>query len=640
MREWLTIEVALGLLLVTSFTCVGFVALWAATSPRHWFLRTAAVVAFLSPLLFVPAYEPFVAFLLQAAVVAAGVTIARSCPIQRGKDPAKTWTQATRTSGSLKLHFSLTTMLLLTVPVASGVLLATRLPRLNLAAWQSIVLDGIVAGLAALIGGWIVVSKQKLMAWPSGIALAVLIASLPAWFDWFSLSFSTWGWSGWPPTNSLGGVVPLQVERPIKLWFAVVPLVACILTVLTIFWRSRFISAPTSAVATSSVRQRAKHRLDKAIFVVLIAIVGTYPLAILGKLLMPQSIPHVTRPNPNGYDDLVAAGGMIQSPLLDFSVEPKSTDELAAEISKFKAAFDRIRLGLSRSCQAPVWPKNGDLTTRNSTPNAIINVRADARALNREAQLALRQNRFDDSALIALDCIHLGQACTRGGLLVDRLMGTACESIGDAALYPSIKQLDSRTCRKLVVALQNVDENREPLEDVRRRERIWDENAYGWHGLLTNLLADVSGTYGDNYRLVANTYLPRKQAITRLLILELAVRCCQIEQSALPENLDQLLPDILTRIPLDPFDPKGRPMRYLRTTDGYVLYSFGINGVDDGGSPPAKDELNPALSETGDLRLDVYFPQLDDYQNQMNSGDSAESGTTDPNQKERAKPDE
>ena len=51
-------------------------------------------------------------------------------------------------------------------------------------------------------------------------------------------------------------------------------------------------------------------------------------------------------------------------------------------------------------------------------------------------------------------------------------------------------------------------------------------------------------------------------------------------------------------------------------------------------------ELNSALSETGDLRLDVYFPQLDDYQNQMNSGDSAESGTTDPNQKERAKPDE
>ncbi|MEX2316063.1 MAG: hypothetical protein WD669_02855 [Pirellulales bacterium] len=39
MRDWLTIELVLGVLLVTSFTCVGLLSLWAATSLRHWFAQ-------------------------------------------------------------------------------------------------------------------------------------------------------------------------------------------------------------------------------------------------------------------------------------------------------------------------------------------------------------------------------------------------------------------------------------------------------------------------------------------------------------------------------------------------------------------------------------------------------------------------
>ncbi len=70
-------ELALAALLVSSLTCVGLLALWAETSRRHWFLRTAVFVGTLSLLLLIPAYEPFVAFALQGAVVASGVQLAR-----------------------------------------------------------------------------------------------------------------------------------------------------------------------------------------------------------------------------------------------------------------------------------------------------------------------------------------------------------------------------------------------------------------------------------------------------------------------------------------------------------------------------------------------------------------------------------
>lgn len=68
-----------------------------------------------------------------------------------------------------------------------------------------------------------------------------------------------------------------------------------------------------------------------------------------------------------------------------------------------------------------------------------------------------------------------------------------------------------------------------------------------------------------------------------------ALTACAVERfrlkhsSKLPERLDQLVPEFLTAVPLDPFD--GRPLRYSLTGDGYVLYSVGPDKADDGGRP-------------------------------------------------------
>ena len=50
----------------------------------------------------------------------------------------------------------------------------------------------------------------------------------------------------------------------------------------------------------------------------------------------------------------------------------------------------------------------------------------------------------------------------------------------------------------------------------------------------------------------------------------------------LPESLDALCPDILSKVPIDPFS--GKPMRYARTEeDGWKVWSVGFNRIDDGG---------------------------------------------------------
>jgi hypothetical protein len=57
-----------------------------------------------------------------------------------------------------------------------------------------------------------------------------------------------------------------------------------------------------------------------------------------------------------------------------------------------------------------------------------------------------------------------------------------------------------------------------------------------------------------------------------------------LRHGQLPETLDELVPDFLPSVPIDPNG--GKPLRYHPNSDGtYLLYSVGENGVDDGGDP-------------------------------------------------------
>lgn len=55
-----------------------------------------------------------------------------------------------------------------------------------------------------------------------------------------------------------------------------------------------------------------------------------------------------------------------------------------------------------------------------------------------------------------------------------------------------------------------------------------------------------------------------------------------------PEKLSQLVPEFVDRIPVDRYS--GEPLKYLRTEDGYKLYSVGPNGQDNGGLNVWQDE--------------------------------------------------
>jgi hypothetical protein len=83
----------------------------------------------------------------------------------------------------------------------------------------------------------------------------------------------------------------------------------------------------------------------------------------------------------------------------------------------------------------------------------------------------------------------------------------------------------------------------------------------------------------------------RARADRRLAAVVLALRAYRADRGVLPEKLEELVPEYLPAIPVDPFACPSAPLRYIRATG--VVYSVGKNGIDDGGDitpPRPKDE--------------------------------------------------
>lgn len=78
--------------------------------------------------------------------------------------------------------------------------------------------------------------------------------------------------------------------------------------------------------------------------------------------------------------------------------------------------------------------------------------------------------------------------------------------------------------------------------------------------------------------------LPFAQTIVDLATLACALERHRLADGAFPQALDALVPRFIAKIPSDIIN--GAPLKYRLTKGGgFVLYSIGLNGTDDGGKP-------------------------------------------------------
>jgi hypothetical protein len=85
--------------------------------------------------------------------------------------------------------------------------------------------------------------------------------------------------------------------------------------------------------------------------------------------------------------------------------------------------------------------------------------------------------------------------------------------------------------------------------------------------------------------------------------LALAVLRCKARHGTLPEGLDALVPEFVEAVPPDPFD--GKPLRYRKAGDRFVVYAVGRDGKDDGG----EIRFNEKTHTNPDTGFGVRWPQ-------------------------------
>jgi len=109
-------------------------------------------------------------------------------------------------------------------------------------------------------------------------------------------------------------------------------------------------------------------------------------------------------------------------------------------------------------------------------------------------------------------------------------------------------------------------------------------------GILTGILMPAFSRFFVQFH--------ASEARVRLVTLARAVSLYHAKNKAYPKDLDALVPEFLSDIPLDPFD--GKPLRMKSESAGVTLYSVGENETDDGGTPPEKNR-----EKTGDIVLRI-----------------------------------
>jgi hypothetical protein len=257
-----------------------------------------------------------------------------------------------------------------------------------------------------------------------------------------------------------------------------------------------------------------------------------------------------TLPEPNGYDDLIAAARML--PRIDPGGPPAKVRFLLLEGGE---GLQLARAGLAKECQVPLQFSEGWFEDEHMPD--ISRLKALAQAFAAEGEIALLDQRWDAASASFLDAVRLGNEIPRGGVLIHMLVGIACEAIGLTSLEKIVAELGPEQCRELVQALERIDRDQETFAAIRERERAWANRTFGFGHRMAGRIASLIQTRSWNpTRAVAaqsEGKLNRVALQRRLLAAQLAARAYEIENGSPPSEIAELVPEYLSALPVDPF---------------------------------------------------------------------------------------
>ena len=252
-------------------------------------------------------------------------------------------------------------------------------------------------------------------------------------------------------------------------------------------------------------------------------------------------------PNPNGYEDFVAAGQMLQGSAPSFKTG--TVVQLRVYIDANRAALERACLGLSRECRVHT-EYSGYYITRHVLDIGPTRKIADALAI--EGKLADLENRPWDAAIRYLESMKLGADLARGGLGIDALLAAAAEAWGVMQIVTEIPKLNAEQSRALIHELAGLEATREPFEKILIREKMWSSR----QGTLVERMKDSAEqlvTHSDTKMMegVRSKYNQERRRVAQLEV-DLARHAFELERGRKSTGWNDLVPSYLKTIPSFP----------------------------------------------------------------------------------------
>ncbi len=359
-------------------------------------------------------------------------------------------------------------------------------------------------------------------------------------------------------------------------------------------------------------------------------------LILLAVVVVGATIAPAQATNLSGVETLKQAGKLLAA---DYSIygrlpAPEKLKRERAVVARNAPALALVRRVIA--APNPVSPLPPPLDPSDLGPCFGIGFNARNREFARqfavESDVRAADGDFVSALNSRLDAMELGALVGRGTLL-GGLAGVAIESIGTKDAEQFAAHLNAAQCRQAVTRLERIEARRATLTQVLRDEeragtasetqwlaaikvengqpakdgdfptaqdlaqlkalpaaRIESDNARLFDALVQDaerpyspIAPALPADLNPMARLTRDVFkdgayrfsFARTAVRNRLLRAALTLRALKLDSGAYPDTFTA---------PVDPFSPTAAPLLYRKQGDGYLLYSVGPDGNDDGGA--------------------------------------------------------
>ncbi len=328
-------------------------------------------------------------------------------------------------------------------------------------------------------------------------------------------------------------------------------------------------------------------------------------------------------------------------------VSPKNLTLIERVVDSNHSALSELRKGFPYEYMGP------QSTSINQLYPYYSGFRKLAQLLSMNAYLKTCKAEYGVAMDESLNAMELGSDLPNDRIVIALLVGIACQKTSRRIAWDAIDNLNARETEESLRRVQRMGANSIPLAQTLEQEKEITlrtmlmamntkqgaEPFQSLYGLQNwekrRVLYKVSGHYderiecvkkpysnntpiliSDRPRLLRNPFTWRADnvaAVISMVVLpvyeelvllytgndtfntlfeaSLALHAYKLQNGKYPDKLDQL--SKYCKMPIhDPFAAKDS-LRYKRTTNGYLLYSVGPDGVDNGGQPIMNTNQNP-----------------------------------------------